>query len=260
MKKILITLIATFLLGVKENAQNDCDLSQNLEKFIQVERLGHEGKYFLIPQIQEVQENQCFSKLVNDQPNFLNYLLTNYSSITNMAELLTISDSIAMRKKYFNDLQLDSNFINILDELVSKTIEKNTIKDTINMHTLLDFAIKYFSIRSITSDGIIKGKVCAGINDIINTEPIRYPFIEAFAFSTILNYYSDEKFNMLEEFTNSLKEIGKFNFGIDPQERLLRAQGAMYVLMSQNKKLIQLLQLEYQSQKDYLPFVLIDKL
>ena len=105
MKKILITLIATFLLGVKANAQNDCDLTQNVEKFIQIERLENGGKYFLIPQIQEVQENQCFSKLVNDQPNFLYYLLTNFSSKEKNEELLEIVDRAELVKKYFIELR-----------------------------------------------------------------------------------------------------------------------------------------------------------
>ena len=62
---------------------------------------------------------------------------------------------------------------------------------------------------------------------------------------------------MYEEFVNAIKELNTINLGIEEGEKLLRAQGAMFVIMKNNDKLRKMLQVEYEKQKEYLPFILI---
>ena len=52
------------------------------------------------------------------------------------------------------------------------------------------------------------------------------------------------------------KELYKINLGIENDDRLLRAQGAMYMFMRNNEILKELLLFEYENKKEYLPFVL----
>ena len=48
------------------------------------------------------------------------------------------------------------------------------------------------------------------------------------------------------------------NLGVDKEERLLRARGAVFMQMFYNQKLRDMLLYEYEHKKDYLPFVLRD--
>jgi hypothetical protein len=141
-------------------------------------------------------------------------------------------------------------------ELVSKSIDKSKAKDSISIDGLLNIAVKYFSISMIDEKGNYVGKVCAGLNGIQSTENIRRPFVEAFCFSSILNHYQSNEYSMYEEFVKAIKELYKVNLGINREEKLLRAQGAMYFLMHNNENLKNMLLKEYENRKEYLPFVI----
>ncbi|MFN3302060.1 MAG: hypothetical protein ACK413_03485, partial [Patescibacteria group bacterium] len=152
----------------------------------------------------------------------------------------------------------DSLFNSVMTDLVSKTIDKKIPKDTVSMDKLLNVAVKYFSIMRLTDEGHYVGKVCVGLNDIKKTESERKPFIEAFSFSSILKHYQSEEYSMYDEFVKAIKELYKVNLGIDKNEKLLRAQGAMFLLMRNNENLKKMLKSEYEKQKDSLPFILTD--
>ncbi len=145
-----------------------------------------------------------------------------------------------------------------MTEYVTKTVEKRTPKDTVTFDNLLNIAVKYFSIMKLTDEGHYVGKVCVGLNDIKKTENERKPFIEAFCFSSILKHYQSEEFSMYDEFVKSIKELYKVNLGIDKDEKLLRAQGAMFILMRNNENLKKMLMKEYEKNKEFLPFILTE--
>ena len=130
------------------------------------------------------------------------------------------------------------------------------VQDTVTLDEMLNIAVKYFNIKGITEAGAYEGKVCGGINGIKQTEEIRHPHLEAFCFNTILNNYNGDKFNMYDEFVNGIKEVYKMNLGLENEERIFRAQGAMYMFMRNNEKLKELLIYEYERKKKYLPFIL----
>jgi len=62
----------------------------------------------------------------------------------------------------------------------------------------------------------------------------------------------------MNEMVKSAKQLYKINLGIDENERLLRAQGAMYFLMRNDKNLKKMLRHEYEVNKENLPFILKD--
>lgn len=65
-------------------------------------------------------------------------------------------------------------------------------------------------------------------------------------------------FNIYEEFINVVKELYLVNLGIDDNENLLRAQGATFMLMRNNENLRKMLKADYENQKEFLPFVVIE--
>lgn len=246
------------LITIQGYGQKQCDIKIHYEDFISVQKSIYNEKAYLTKRVIETQKKSCFSDLVNNNPMFIDYLLTNFSSNANYQNLLDLPDSIAIRNRYFNDLKKDSLFNSVMTDLVNKTIDKTTPKDRISMDKLLNVAVKYFSIMRLTDEGHYVGKVCVGLNDIKKTESERKPFIEAFSFSSILKHYQSEEYSMYDEFVKAIKELYKVNLGIDKDEKLLRAQGAMFLLMRNNENLKKMLKNEYEKQKDHLPFVLTD--
>jgi len=258
MKKLILTTIILILITIQGYGQKHCDIKTNYEDFISVEKSVYNEKAYFIKRVIETDKKSCFSDLVNNNPMFIDYILSNFSSNANYQNLLELTDSIAMKNKYFDDLRKDSSFNSVMTDLVYKSIDKKTPKDTISMDELLNVAVKYFSIMRLTDEGHYVGKVCAGLNDIKKTESERKPFIEGFSFSSILKHYKSEGYSMYDEFVKAIKELYKVNLGIDKNEKLLRAQGAMFLLMRNNENLKEMLKAEYKKQKDYLPFILID--
>jgi len=258
MKKIILTTIILTLISIYGFGQNQCNIKNHYTDFISIQKSFYNEKAYLIKSVVETQKKSCFSDLVNNNPLFIDYILTNFSSNEEYQNLLELTDSTEIRNKYFKDLVKDSIFNSVMTDLVSKTINRNIPKDTISIDKLLNVAVKYFSIMRLTDEGYYVGKVCVGLNDIKKTESERNPFIEAFSFSSILKHYQSEEYGMHDEFVKAIKELYKVNLGIDKNEQLLRAQGAMFMLMKNNKILKKMLKSEYEKQKDYLPFILAD--
>lgn len=251
----IIFLLLTFLTS-NGFTQLTCDISKHYEDFIQVSKSTHNGRSYLLKNVVETKNKSCFSNLINTNPKFMDYLLTNFSSMNNHQDIVKLEDSIAFRKAYFDDLRKDSLYTDVMSELVNKSIFKKTPKDSISMDKLLNIAVKYFSVMKINDEGHYVGKVCVGLNDIKKTEKERQPFVEAFCFSSILDNYQGKDFNMYDEFIKSLKELYKVNLGLNKDEKLLRSQGAMYFLMKNSEPLKNMLIFEYERQKGNLPFVL----
>lgn len=258
MKQLFI--VGSFLIFSSYSfSQIKCDIKNYYDDFIKIQKLKYNDEEYLIKQVVETKNMGCFSNLVNSNRMYIDYLLTNFSSHSNYEVLLSITDSSTLQKIYIKQLQEDSLFNSVMSDLVAKTIEKQLSKDTISMDKLLNIAVKYFSILRINEDGYYVGKVCVGLNLVEKTEKDRQPQMEAFSFSSILKNYQSEEFSMYDEFVKAIKELNKVNLGIDKEERLLRAQGAIFLLMRNNVNLRKMLKSEYEKNIDNLPFVLIDK-
>lgn len=256
---LLIAILITLSTINQAYSQKKCDVMNHYEDFISIEKSTYNETDYLVKRVIETQKKSCFSTLTNNNLVFMDYLLTNFSSNSNYQNLIKLNDNKTLRKIYFTDLKKDSLFNSIMNELTNKVIDKKVPKDNISMDQLLNIAVKYFSIMKLTDNGQYAGKVCVGLNDIKKTETNRKPFVEAFAFSSISKHLKSEQYSMYDEFVKAIKELYKLNLGIDKNEKLLRAQGAMFLLMRNNENLKQMLKTEYEKQKDFLPFILFDE-
>ena len=255
MKRFLILITLSLILTSLTFAQPNCNVSKYFEDFIKIEKVTHGGQVYLVKRVVEADPGICMAPLVKNTM-YIDYLLTNFSGASNYQDLLKIPDTLLLQQEYIKSLQHDTLFIQVMSDLVAKTIDKRIPKDSISMDKILNVAVKYFAILKITEDGYYTGKVCAGLNDIKKTEKVRKPQLEAFCFSSILKNYQGTEFNMYDEFVKSIKELYKVNLGVDNSERLLRAQGAMYFLMRNSENLKNMLRSEYELNKDILPFIL----
>ncbi len=253
MKNVLL-IIVIGIITVNSYSQSNCNIVKEYQKIFKIEKRQSGKREFLFKTVNKIDVNSCFSNLVNNNTMYISYLRTHFSDNSNYEKLMTINDSILLQKEFVKSLQKDKKFNNKLTK--NRLNQFSSTLDTVSMNELLNIAIKYFSIIKVNNNGRYSGKVCAGINGIKMTEKERKPQVEAFCFSTILNNYQGRKFNMYNEFVNGIKELYKINLGVDKEDNLIRAQGAMYMFMRNNKTLKELLLYEYEKKKKYLPFVL----
>ena len=256
MKKLFLILLIV-IISSDSYSQNDCNIINEYKKIFKIEKFKYGKKEVLIKKVDKIEANSCFSDLINNNQKYIGYLFTHFSGNLDYKSLLAINDSGKFQDVFIEGLKNNKAFNNVMSKLTNKTIKKSSfIPDTISVDELLNIAVKYFSVTKIDNKERYHGKVCAGVNGIKQTEKVRRPQVEAFCFSSILNSYKGKSFNMYNEFVNGIKELYKINLGIDNKEKLLRAQGAMYVFMRNNKKLKELLLHEYENKKEYLPFIL----
>ncbi|MEA3443988.1 MAG: hypothetical protein U9R19_04605 [Bacteroidota bacterium] len=256
MKQLLLIL---FLASIITNSfsQTNCDIIEEYQKIFKIKKKQYGEREYLMKSVNKLDNDNCFSDLINNNIQYTDYLLTNFSDNSNYEKLMAINDSIELQNEFIRSLKNDSTFNSVIKIMTDKIANKSEfIPDTVSMNELLNIAVKYFSITRINKEGNFIGQVCTGRNNLKQTEKIRKPQIEAFCFSSILNNYQGEDFNMYNEFVKGIKELYKINLGIDNEERLLRAQGAMFILMKNNKNLKELLISEFEKKKTYLPFVL----
>ena len=256
MKQLLLIITIGLFVG-KTFSQTNCLIENEYDKIFKIEKKKYGEREYLLITVNKIDSTTCFSDLVNNNGQYIEYLRRHFSDDSNYEKLIAITDTVELQKQYIKTLENDSLFNEVMHKLTEKiTDESNYIPDTVSMDELLDIAVKYFSIIKINEKGYYAGKVCTGINGLEQTEKDRKPHIEAFCFTTIVKNYQGEKYNMYNEFVKGIKELYKINLGIENDDRLLRAQGAMYMIMRNNEKLKELLRSEYENKKHYLPFVL----
>ncbi len=67
---------------------------------------------------------------------------------------------------------------------------------------------------------------------------------------------TNEDYNLYGDFVSFVKNIYTLNLGTEKNEKLLRAQGAIFMAMRENSKLKDMLINEYEKKQAYLPFKL----
>lgn len=237
--------------------QGDCTIQSAYPLFVHGERFAYANDFLLIKRVDSVQTKHCAAAAINANLGYFQFLLNHYTPEIDEQAVLAVEDSVRMQDAFVAALKKADKFDSLMTDYARKVLSQTTTKDSIREKVMLDFAVKYFSIRKITPEGNYAAKVCAGLNDIVATEPVRRPHLEAFCFAAILAHYDGPRYSMLREMMAAVRELYALNFGIDPAERLLRAQGALYLLMRQNPALKAMLWEEYRARAAYLPFVLV---
>jgi hypothetical protein len=255
MKKVAFLFLLSLYWSLTQ-AQNRCQVKELYGDFVAISKHEINGQTYTSRQVLVPVKKSCLSAFIEQEKLMMDYLLTNFSSPVSPDLLAAAKDSLALRKIYLAELKKDSSFAKVMEELQTKVLEKKVAKDSIDMDDLMNVAMKYFTITKASADGGYSGKVCVGINGVTSTQTKRQAFLEAFAFSSIFKHYQSKEYNMYREFTDAIRKILPIQLGEDNNERLLRAQGALFVLMSQNEKLQKMLREEYEARKTNLPFIL----
>lgn len=261
MKNIFLFLSLIFILPISVFSQENCRMQDYYnDLFYAIDYEDEEVKTKLIGMYKELEEEFCFAKLINENNAFLDYLLQQYSTIDYKVLDKTSTDTYL--QGYIQQLSADMAFSDILDEWQAKTIHQKLTKDTFSFKEVLNVAVKNFLVDDVSSthEGKVAYRpiVCSGENyhKNINSEP-QY-FLEAFTFNAIIKNIVKEEYGLLENYMDIVRDIVKIDLGENKEENLLRAHGAIFVMMSKNDALKQILIDEYHKQLDLLPFIIED--
>lgn len=249
---------ALFLTLLASNANGQCSLNGNYSSLFEIEVFDSEEmeKKILLTRVAKVNDSLCYAQAVNTMPSFFNYLKNNYSDHSLYTEIDLNADSATIQKAFETQLNKDAKLTGRLNEYFAKAHGRSK-KDEVLYEEILDIAVKFFSIQAINDKGYYEGKVCVGINLLESTAPKPKPFLEAFAFSAIMYDIQNLQPNLMDEFKNQMKVLYDLNLGLNEEERLLRAQGAMFMLMKNNTRLNAMLATHYAQNINWLPFTIL---
>jgi hypothetical protein len=231
-----------------------CNLTSNYNDFITARRFINEGRAYVVTAITAPTPGRCYSGLVSTDARFLDFLVTNYRARTIMKDLGEMPDTVAMNSEFHQRLASDGLFMEVMSGWVARSLDQTIPKDTVSFDGLLNVAVKFFSLTRVTPDGGYSGFICVGKNDIKKTQVRPEPYVEAFCFSAIFEHAKE----MQLAFRNAMMQVKKVDLGNDDAEKLLRAQGATFLLMHNSEQLRNVLRGEYERRKEFLPFVLVN--
>ncbi len=131
------------------------------------------------------------------------------------------------------------------------------VSDTLRLDDLLDVAVKFFPVVGIDDDGRLSGQLCVVASDHASMHEHRDKKLESFCAGVIFSHAQDGVYDLYDEYMKGLKQVASMNLGLDREERLLRAQGALYMFMKMNVKLREVFLYEYRKQRHLLHFLLL---
>ncbi|MDI6403018.1 hypothetical protein QLX67_13510, partial [Balneolaceae bacterium ANBcel3] len=239
------------------HAQTECLITDYYGDFLNVEIVNHNEQEFIHKSVIQVETESCVKDLVNNNTMYFDYLLAHFITRENYSDLVSMEDPVEIQSEFQNHLKNEHHFNSIMTELADKTINNKLEKDSVRIDYVLNVALKYFAITNILEDGQFMLRVCIGANLIRATEPEINPHIEAFTYSAVMKNFLDGSYNLREDLGSSLRNLYTLNLGTEPNDILLRAQGALFMAMRENSRLKELLIDEYSANKEFLPFKML---
>ncbi len=192
-----------------------------------------------------------------DYKSYINYIFYNFKDESSKFKgVIDINQKETVFELHRERLKNDTLFVNTLQRISDNSTKNIQDKPSYDLDIVMDIATKFVKITGINEQGNYTLKVCVGVNDLEQTQSKRYADIEAFCFVSVFNAYLNKENPLKDEIIKEFHKIVPLSMGIEKEERILRAQGALMVLMYQNESFKQALLKEYEYKKDILPFTI----
>jgi len=206
----------------------------------------------------QIFQNNEPQKHILDNKSYIDYIFTNFrSKEIKKGEIIDRNrEKEIIFSEYKELLKKDTLFVNTLQRISDNSAKNIQDKPSYDFDMVMDIATKFVKIKDINEEGNYVLKVCVGINDLEQTQSKRYADIEAFSFLAIFNHYYDKNNPLKDEIIKEFHKILPLSMGVEKEERILRAQGALMVLIYQNESFKQAILKEYDDKKDILPFTI----
>lgn len=204
----------------------------------------------------QIFQNNEPQKNILDNKSYIGYIFTNFRSeeIKKGGIIDKKREKGIIFKEYKELLKKDTLFVNTLQIISNNSTKNIQDKPSYDLDVVMDIATKFVKITGINEQGNYTLKVCVGVNDLEQTQSKRHADIEAFCYISVFNAYLNKENPLKDEIIKEFHKIVPLSMGIEKEERILRAQGALMVLMYQNESFKQAILNEYADKKDILPF------
>ncbi len=254
--KLLIVIPLIILSVYCSKSAEFTDFQKQYDKIFHQEIYIDKDQKSLLVYVEEIPEIEKFSGIINPNIQNIDYLYTHFMN-KDVSHIVNEPDSLNRHKKLIYLLKNDSLFNSLMYEYFSVMLNSNNYKkDTFSISFTMNIASKFFYLHGLDKNKNYMAHICIGVNAIKITEPQRYPLLEAFVYSYIMNNIYNEDLPLMQMMTDNIKKIYAFNLGENDNENILRAQGILFYMMYSNENLRKAIIDEYSKQKDLLPFVI----
>lgn len=260
---LLFSVVSLCAFSQKKSIENEYDKLFSLDVF------ENNGKVHASLKINEIDPSHPLAGLVNDNKLYVDYILTNYTSISKerINELAAMEDSTERSQEFLKLLKSDEVFNKYFSSMVKYYFgaESNVYsyqtptfnkKDAVSLDSLVSIASHFFYLTRITPRGC-HWFVCVGKNGYRNTKKTdSSPLVEAFCFNSVMANIFDEKYQYKQDYDSSKNAITPEKFEGTQEEKIEEMRITMYKDMQNSKSLKEMLKEEYMEKKEMLGFIL----
>lgn len=217
------------------------------------------GRTYIDKKVVEPTNDTLLASFVSNNRNLIELVTTNYLSVSS-DELVNIKDSLKLQAKFAalikEDALVNKYFLPFLCAYYQSsgyTVEGwKTAKPVYSFDEMIDVAIKFFELKDIDSRGNFKTRIGISEDGLVKTLDQRKPLLEIYC----LNVIKKQNYQAYQALNKARKAAEKLQLGLNESDRLLRAEGAIYALISQDERFRALLKAAYDKNATTLPFII----
>ncbi len=265
--KLFILLLAFVSPSVLVGDYTVEDLKKDYAKIFQAEVGEHGGRIFFTKKVTKLPQDHVLADFVNDNHWLLDYLQNHGTGVEPQALYALIEEPERLKEYYHSALVEDESFNALLLPLVSRYLQgrggslvgfdATNDKRPIALDELLSIAVRFFYPDGLSENGLIRSRICTGINGLRDFEGQRDLAVEAFSFETIFTELRSSKYRILDQYKELMGKISSLQLSTETEIKITRAQGAAWALLSANASLREMLLSAYEKKKEMLPFVVV---
>lgn len=265
MKKIILAIsLLGWITGVvaQETMTLDEVKSKYGEFIVAFEKQGFDDRTYVDKKVVIPKSDTILAKFVENNLGFIELLKTNYTTVTS-DEFAGIKDAAILQKKYIAALQKDALFNQYFLPFICHFYKSegfeitgfNAKKKDFSIDEFMDVIVKYFEVTSVDSRGNFKTRMGISEDGLVSTLDKRHPLLEVYCLH-IIKAHQYKAYQAMEKGKRVIKQL---QLGLNEEDKVKRAQGVLYAIISQDEAFRTVILDDYESKKDALPFVLNTK-
>ena len=261
MKKILLAIsFFGWITGVI--AQETMTLEEVKSKYgqfiVAIEKAGFNDRTYIDKKVVIPTEDTTLGRFVEQNLGFIELLKTNYTTITS-DEFAGIKETAVLQEKYIAALKKDELFNQYFLPFICHFYNSEGIeivgfdakKKAFSIDEVMDIIVKYFEVTSVDSRGNFKTRIGISEDGLVSTLDKRHPLLEVYCLH-IIKAYQYKAYQAMEKGKRVMK---KLQLGLNENDKLKRAQGVLYAIVSQDEAFRAVILDDYNSKKLSLPFL-----
>lgn len=220
---------------------------------------GFNGSIYLEKKVNIPTEDEVLKGFAEQYQGYIGMMKDEYITV-NSDEFKLVKDSVKLQKKFGEKLQEDPLFNQYFLPLIATYYQSqgytitgyNFEKPTYTFEQMVNVMVKYYEVTGVDSRGNFITRLGVSDNGLVNTVEGRRPLIESYCLYII----RQNKYKAYRALENAKKVVAKLELGLRDSDKVKRAEGAIYALLSQDEGLRTLLKEDYEKNAKGLPFVI----